>query len=120
MMKNLKSNYRVLIVMSGKIIRCEENIRYTITHPDWICEWIVTSENIKRSCHLTGGLDPIDVNNKDYIEKLLPGLVNDVTNVINTWVDNGDIEAKKLLRIENKPALLTYAERILLEINKQG
>jgi hypothetical protein len=106
--------------MSGNIKKCELITTYTITHPDWICEWIVTSENIKRSCHLTGGLDPMDVNTKDYIEKLLPGLVNDVTSVINKWIDDGDIEAKKLLRIENKPALLTYAERILLEINKQG
>lgn len=106
--------------MSGNIKKCELSTIYTITHPDWICEWIVTSENIKRSCHLTGGLDPMDINNKDYIQKLLPGLVTEVTSVINKWVDDGDIGANKLLLIENKPALLTYAERILLEINKQG
>jgi len=119
-MKNLIRNYYKITNMSGNIQKCDTYNIYTITHPDWICEWIVSSENIKRSCHLTGGLDPMDVNNKDYIEKLLPGLVNDVTNVINTWVANGYLEANKLLYIENKPALITYAERILLEINKQG
>jgi len=119
-MKNLIRKCYKIINMSGNIQKCELSTTYTITHPDWICEWIVSSENVKRSCHLTGGLDPIDVNNKGYIEKLLPGLVNEVSNVVNTWVDNGYLEAKKLLYIENKPALLTYAERILLEINKQG
>ena len=67
--------------MSGNIIRCELNIRYTITHPDWVCEWILPfdkTEPVKRSCLLKSNVDPLDPSKSDYIIQLMPGLFNDV------------------------------------------
>jgi hypothetical protein len=99
--------------MSGKIIRYELNISYTITHPDWVCEWILPfdkKEPIKRSCVLNHGIDPLDPSRSDYIVKLIPGLFNDVQRVIKSWIDSGDTNAALLLLNENKPAFITYAE----------
>lgn len=107
--------------MIHTVVKCDTGTIYTVTHPDWICEWIVyNSGNIKRSCHLIHDLDPVDLNHREHIEKIIPGLVNRIKNVIIAWIDEGYIEAKKLLLGENKPAFLNYAERILLEINGQG
>jgi hypothetical protein len=99
--------------MSGKIIRNELNIRYTITHPGWICEWILPFDKmqpIKRSCILNYSIDPLDPSNSDYIIKLIPGLFNDIQRVIKEWIDSGDSNASLLLLTENKPAFIRYAE----------
>ena len=102
--------------MSGKIIRCELNIRYTITHPDWICEWILPfdkTQPVKRSCVLNHNVDPLDPSKSDYIIKLIPGLFTDVQRVIKEWIDAGDSNAMLLLLNENKPAFITYAEHTI-------
>ena len=99
--------------MSGKIVRCELNIIYTITHPDWVCEWILPFDKlqpIKRSCILNHDIDPLDSSRSDYIIKLIPGLFIDVQRVIKGWIESGDTNANLLLLAENKPAFITYAE----------
>jgi len=112
-MKNLNYNYGLPIVMSGNINRCELNIRYTITHPDWVCEWILPfdkTQPVQRSCILNHGIDPLDSSRSDYIIKLIPGLFTDVQRVIKNWIDTGETNAKLLLLPENKPTFITYAE----------
>ena len=102
--------------MSGKISRCELNITYTITHPDWICEWILplnNTEPVKRSCVLNYNVDPLDPSKAEYIVQLIPGLFTDVQRVIKGWIEAGDINARLLLLNENKPAFITYAENTI-------
>lgn len=102
--------------MSGKIIRNELNTRYTITHPDWICEWILPIDKmqpIKRSCILNYNIDPLDPSNSDYIIKLIPGLFTDIQRSIKDWIDSGDSNARLLLLTENKPAFIRYAEDMI-------
>ena len=113
MMKNLKCNYRVPVAMSGKLTRNELNMRYTITHPDWICEWILPvdkTQPIKRSFVLNNNIDPLDPSKSDYITKLMPGLFTDVQRVIKGWIMAGDTNATLLLLNENKPSFIQYAE----------
>lgn len=115
-MKNLKYNYLVIIVMSGKIVKCELNTTYTITHPDWVCEWILPFDKIqpvKRSCILKRGIDPLDQSNSDYIIKLIPGLFTDIQAVIKGWIEAGDTNAAILLLTENKPAFIRYTEETI-------
>ena len=103
--------------MSGSIQKCKTHTTYTITHPDWVCEWIVNLEGpIKRSCYLTSNLDP--VNDMDDVKKIMPGLVNSVNSVISQWIEEGNIDAIQLFKV--KPSLVEYAETILLQINQQG
>ena len=102
--------------MSGNIIRCELNIRYTITHPDWVCEWILPfdkTEPVKRSCLLKSNVDPLDPSKSDYIIQLMPGLFTDVQRVIKGWIEAGDMDAKLLLLNENKPSFITYTEHTI-------
>jgi hypothetical protein len=99
--------------MSGKIIRNELNTTYTITHPDWICEWILPldkTQPIKRSCLLNNNIDPLDPSKSDYITKLIPGLFTDVQRIIKGWIETGDTNARLLLLPENKPSFIQYAE----------
>jgi hypothetical protein len=103
--------------MSGSIQKCNTHTTYTITHPDWICEWIVNLEGpIKRSCYLTSNLDPL--KDVDDVKKIMPGLVTCINTVITQWIEEGNIDARRLLEV--KPSLVEYAERILLQINQQG
>ena len=115
-MKNLKFNYWLIIVMSGNINRSDLNITYTITHPDWICEWILPfdkTQPVKRSCVLNHSVDPLDPSKSDYITKLIPGLFNDVQRVIKGWIDAGEKNAMLLLLSENKPSFIQYAEHTI-------
>ena len=99
--------------MSGKITRNELTISYTITHPDWVCEWILSldkSQAVKRSCIIRHGVDPLEPSNTEYIVKLIPGLFTDLQRVIKGWIETGDTNAKLLLLPENKPSFISYAE----------
>lgn len=99
--------------MSGKLTQNETSTTYTITHPDWICEWILPldkTQPVKRSCVLNNNIDPLDPSKAEYIVQLMPRLFTDVQRVIKGWIEAGDINAKLLLLNENKPAFITYAE----------
>ena len=99
--------------MPGTIVTNKTNVTYTITHPDWTCEWILpndTSEPIERSCILNHGLDPLDPSKTYYVIKLIPGLFEEVQRVIKGWIEAGDANAMLLLLNENKPAFIQYAE----------
>jgi hypothetical protein len=99
--------------MSGKITKNEFNTSYTITHPDWICEWILPLDKIqpvKRACIIHHDVDPLDPSNHETIIKLIPGLFTDVQRIIKGWIETGDVNARLLLLPENKPAFITYAE----------
>ncbi len=99
--------------MSGKITKNELTISYTITHPDWVCEWILPfdkTQPVKRSCMLTTGIDPLDSSKSEYITKLMPGLFTNVQRVIKGWIDAGETNAMLLLLPENKPSFILYVE----------
>ena len=99
--------------MPGLITRSEKSITYTITHPDWVCEWILFFDNkvqIKKSCSLNGILDPTDWTRGDYVLKLIPGLFEEVGRVIRKWIEDGESNAKLLLLPDNKPEFIFYAE----------
>jgi len=102
--------------MSGVISQTEHSIKYTITHPDWVCEWILPfdkSNSIKRSFILNHNVDPLDSSKSDYIMKLIPGLFTDVQRIVRGWIESGDQNAALLLLTENKPAFITYAENMI-------
>jgi hypothetical protein len=102
--------------MSGVISQTEYSIKYTITHPYWICEWILPfdkSKSIKRSFVLNNNVDPLDYSNSDYIMNLIPGLFTDIQRIVKGWIESGDQNAALLLLTENKPTFITYAENII-------
>jgi len=111
-MKKLLSNVTLLRLMPGEIKRTDKNVTYTITHPDWICEWVVPADRtmpVERSCILHGDIDPLTDN--EAILKLAPGLFSELKTVIGEWIVLGDGNARVLL--ENKPAFITYLETIV-------
>jgi hypothetical protein len=115
-MKKLVSNVTILKLMPGEVHRTDTNVTYTITHPDWVCEWIIPNDPtgpVKRSCILNHGLDPLDPSNNYYVIKLIPGLFTEVQSVINGWIQGGDVNAMLLLKHENKPAFILYAENTI-------
>jgi hypothetical protein len=100
--------------MPGEIKRTDKDVTYTITHPDWICEWIISSDTsmpVWRSCILKGDIDPLIDNER--VLKLAPGLFNELQTVIGEWIKSGEINARILLIPENKPAFITYIESII-------
>jgi len=102
--------------MSGKVLRTERNITYTITHPEWICEWILPFDKtkaIKNSFILTNGKDLSDMRKGDYIMKIIPGIFTDVQSIVRGWIEMGDINASLLLTPENKPPFILYAENTI-------
>jgi len=102
--------------MSGKLTRNVLSITYTITHPDWVCEWILPfdkTEPVKRSCVLNNNVDPLDPSKSDYIIQLMSGLFTDVKRVIKGWIEAGDTNAQLLLLSENKPSFIIYAEHTI-------
>lgn len=102
--------------MSGAICRTEHNIKYTITHSDWVCEWILPFDKlqpVKRSFILNHDVDPLDSSNSDYIMKLIPGLFTDLQRVIKGWIETGDMNATLLLLPKNKPLFIQYAEETI-------
>jgi hypothetical protein len=100
--------------MPGEITRSESSTKYTITNPDWTCEWILNgSKYIQRSCYLTNDTDPLDPGSNDYLMAILPGLFKEVKEVIGKWISEGDENAVLLLLPENKPSFIDYAEKIM-------
>jgi hypothetical protein len=102
--------------MSGTIVQTDINTKYIITHPNWVCEWILPmnkKEIIKRSCFLKHDVDPLDHSNNDYIVNLIPGLFTDIQRVVKGWIESGDTNARLLLLPENKPSFIQYAEHTI-------
>jgi len=98
--------------MPGSITESDTNVKYTITNPKWICEWIVSRDisfPVIRSCILKNNIDPLDKNRMEYIQDLLPELFNEVKSVLKSWIQEG-YDVKKLVSKENIPSLLKYAE----------
>ena len=92
-------------------------VTYTVTTPNWMCEWIVVNSNetkkpIKRQCYLISHdiLDPLDTEDVVQIHELLPELRNEVDVAIREWTQLGDLVAATLLYSENIPAYLAYAK----------
>ena len=83
---------------------------YTVTTPNWVCEWIIGGEYVDRKCYTTN--TELDIVNKDdsiTIEGLLPEIVDEVTKAINDWTKAGDVYAPLLLNEQNIPMYLQYA-----------
>ena len=102
--------------MPGEIHRTDKNVTYTITHPDWVCEWIVWFDKtrpVERSCILKDDIDPFNPSDNDLIVKLIPGMFIEVESVIRGWIQAGDVYAQLLLLAENKPFFISYAESIM-------
>ena len=100
--------------MPGVIKRTDKDVTYTITHPDWICEWVVpnnTAMPVERYCILHGDIDTLMDNEATL--KLAPGLFSEVQTIISEWIKSGDINARILLIPENKPAFITYVESMV-------
>ena len=100
--------------MPGEVRRTEKNVTYTITHPEWICEWVVPNDTtmpVERSCILKDDIDPLTDNERTL--KLIPGLFAELQAVIAEWIAMGDATAKILLQPENKPAFIAYAEAMV-------
>jgi len=113
-MKKLLSNVTILKLMPGEVRRTEKYVTYTITHTDWICEWIVprdTTMPIQRSCILKNIIDPL--TDTELVMKLIPGFIEEIKATIKKWIQDGEIYADLLLKPENKPSFLTYAESII-------
>ena len=86
---------------------------YTITDPNWICEWVVfynKSIPIRRSCLFTNL-----VNTENSIG-IIPGLLDKVHSQVRQWIMQGDVDANLLLLPENKPQFLRYAESIIDQV----
>jgi hypothetical protein len=82
---------------------------YTITGPEWTCEWVVfynKSIPIRRSFMLTS---PHEYNETTL--QTMPGLLENVRNQVNQWIMQGDIDANLLLLPQNTPEFLLYAIR---------
>ena len=96
---------------------------YTVTTPNWFCEWIVytnTSAPVKRQCYLKH--DTLDISDADdaiVIHGLLPELVKEIDLAFQEWNTAGDPTASSLLTTANIPAYLAYAKQALLsDINR--
>ena len=89
---------------------------YTVTTPNWCCEWIVTSLSpIKRQCYLTDStLDILDTADAAAIHDLFPEIRNEIDLAIKEWNTSGDTYASSLLNPENIPSYLAYAKQGLL------
>jgi hypothetical protein len=100
--------------MPGEITKTDKNVKYTITHPDWTCEWIVCENMpVKRVCYLKNNVELLDKVNSDELMKIIPGLIEEVKKTMIKWISDGHLEVRYLLMTENKPALLEYAERTM-------
>jgi hypothetical protein len=106
--------------MTSSIKKTKSDVIYTVTHSDWVCEWILSEGIIKRSFHFTEDLDPLNDSHNERIRKIIPGLLFEVKSTVQKWIHEGHEDARKFLLADNKPAFLEYAERILLQINQQG
>lgn len=97
-------------------ITVKENVRtYTVTTPNWFCEWIVTEGNptIKRDCYLKDDtLSIVEANDRKIIDSLLPEIINEINLAINEWNIQDDIYSKELLSFKNTPAYIAYAMNI--------
>lgn len=86
---------------------------YTITDPEWICEWVVyhnKSIPIRRSCMFTNSMDT------DKSIRIIPGLLEKVYSQIRQWILQGIVDANLLLLPENMPQFLRYAESIIDQV----
>lgn len=89
---------------------CDKLRYYTVTTPNWFCEWILGGEYVDRKCYTTN--TELDIVNKDdsiTIESLLPEIVEEVTKAMNDWTKAGDVYAPLLLNKQNIPMYLQYA-----------
>ena len=104
--------------MPSNILITEDKKHYSITSPNWICEWIIinNSTNIYRSLSIFNNsieIDFSDIKNTEYVMNLLPGLFDEVQDTVLNWIKEGDIEAHRLLEQENLPSYLRYSQQIL-------
>lgn len=96
-----------------------ENVtHYTVTTPNWYCEWIVDritiKKPIKRQCHLNDSiLDPLNAEDRIRIHDILPEILNEIDTAVYAWTQAGDVIASTLLYPENIPAYLAYAKNAL-------
>lgn len=114
MMKKLVSKFTLIKLMPGEVRRTEKNVTYTITNSDWICEWIVPFDRtrpIGRSCIFKNNIDPL--SDKELIIKLIPGFMEELHTTIKKWIQDKEIYADLLLKPENKPFFVIYAESII-------
>ena len=107
--------------MPYSCVQKENVIYYTVTTPNWFCEWIVAKEDpVKRQCYLKNSiLNILESNDLKEINDLLPEIVNEIDIAISEWIKQGDINASSLLSARNIPAYLAYAKQALLsDINR--
>ena len=96
----------------------ENKIHYSITDPNWICEWIVTrsSSIFYRSLSIfkdSNEIDPTDIDNVIYMDTIIPRLFDEVQSTVLKWIEDGDVYAHKLLEPNNIPSYLAYIQYIL-------
>jgi hypothetical protein len=94
-------------------ITIKDNIRiYTVTTPNWFCEWIFgEGTNVKRQCYLKNStLNIFDTTDALIIHEILPEIINEINTAIDEWTKKGDPNALELLTSKNIPAYLTYAK----------
>jgi len=96
--------------MPYSIRECDNRRYYTVTTPNWFCEWIVGGNYITRKC-LTTNTELDILNEVDSIEigTLLPELLTEVNAAIDDWKKAGDTYAPVLLNKENIPMYVQYA-----------
>jgi len=104
--------------MPSNILITEGKKHYSITSPNWICEWIITSnsQNIHRSFSVFNNsieVDLVDIENSEYITNILPGLFDEIQETVLKWIKDGDVDAHKLLEQENLPSYLRYSQQII-------
>ena len=99
--------------MPYSITRCNSLITYTVTTPNWVCEWIVGNKHVQRNCHIVSkeymDIDIIDEYDAKQLNVLFPELVSEVTMAIKEWIQAGDPHAATLLTAQNCPMYLQYA-----------
>ena len=93
----------------------ENTIQYTVTTPNWYCEWIVdrlnTKKPMKRQCYLKDLiLDPLNPNDRIRIDELMPEILKEIYTAIDVWALTGDVIAATLIYPHNIPAYLAYGE----------
>ena len=89
--------------------------KYTVTTPNWVCEWIVGGQFVKRECYIVSDYMNLDITcaaDRLQLDMLLPEIVHEVNTAINEWTKAGDTYASQLLSPENIPMYLQYRKEL--------
>lgn len=100
--------------MPYSITVCDTLIKYTVTTPNWFCEWIVGGKYVGRMCRIVSvpTLDPTHGDDLEYICRIIPEIVDEVDKAVKAWIEADDIYAGILLTPENIPLYLQYAKTL--------